>query len=163
MPVRSRKDPTQQQRLEAFASRLDKLMLQRGWSGQEMADAASKHVPASHVDKKTGKRFQLGRHLISAYLRAANEPSEANLSYIAKALGVRPSELLPPAPGEDEAPQYAQLMSTADGKMRLVIDAEINDEDGLKLLRDIREAITRTVTGAESGSVKIATKRSATR
>lgn len=134
-----RRDPDREQRLDAFAQRLQRMMTQKGWNGQDLADAASKFVPDSHKDKKTRKRFVLGRHLISAYLRAANEPTEANLSYIAQALGVKPSELLQPAPGEGDSPQYATATSTLDGKTRLVIDAEVDAETALTVLKMIRE------------------------
>lgn len=124
-------------------------MTKKGWNGQDLAIAASKFVPDSHKDKKTGKRFELGRHLISAYLRAANEPTEANLIYIAKALGVKPVDLLQPAPGEGDSPQYATATSTLDGKTRLVIDAEVDAETALKVLKMIRENATSNATGAK--------------
>jgi len=115
-------------------------MLAKGWNGQELADAASKFVPPSHKDKKLGKRFQLGRHLISAYLRAAHEPTEANLSYIASALGVQPQELLEPVPGEGEGRQFATATTTLDGKTRLVIDAQVDAETALNVMKLIRES-----------------------
>lgn len=148
MPTR-RRDPDREQRLEAFAQRLQREMTKKGWNGQDLAIAASKFVPDSHKDKKTGKRFELGRHLISAYLRAANEPTEANLIYIAKALGVKPVDLLQPAPGEGDSPQYATATSTLDGKTRLVIDAEVDAETALKVLKMIRENATSNATGAK--------------
>lgn len=153
MPTR-RRDPDRDQRLDAFAQRLQRLMTQKGWNGQDLADAASKFVPDSHKDKRTGKRFVLGRHLISAYLRAANEPTEANLTYIAKALGVKPSELLQPAPGEGDSPQYATATSTLDGKTRLVIDAEVDAETALTILRMIREGVGQggPVTGKKTSA-----------
>jgi transcriptional regulator with XRE-family HTH domain len=123
-------------------------MLRKGWSGEDLAQAASKFVPDSHKDKKTRKRYQLGRHLISAYTRAANEPTEANLSYIAQALGVEPSELLQPAPGEGDSPQYATATSTLDGKTRLVIDAEVDAETALTVLKIIRESAAGGPAGA---------------
>lgn len=143
MPAARRPYPGRQHRLDAFAKRLNRLMVEKGWNGQELADAASKFVPPSHKDKRTGKRFQLGRHLISAYLRAANEPTEANLSYIASALGVESHELLQPAPGEGEARQFATATSTLDGKTRLVIDAEVDAETALTILKMVRESIEK--------------------
>ncbi|MDO9296849.1 hypothetical protein [Bradyrhizobium sp.] len=121
------------ERLKAFASRLNRLMLAKGVSGADLAREASKFVP------KGGKA--LGRHLISAYSRAANEPTEVNLQYISKALGVKPEELLPPMPGEGESPQYATATSTLDGKTRLVVDAEVDAEVALKILGMVRGAL----------------------
>lgn len=117
------------ERLTAFAQRLNRAMLERGWSGADLAREATKHAP---------KGTAIGRHLISAYSRAANEPTDANLKYISKALGMKPEDLLPPLPGEGENPQYATATSTLDGKTRLVVDAEVDAETALKILALVR-------------------------
>jgi transcriptional regulator with XRE-family HTH domain len=119
----------QDERLAAFASRLNRLMLERGWSGADLAREAAKHAP---------RGTEIGRHLVSAYSRAANAPTDANLKYISKALGVKPEELLPPMPGEGESRQYASATSTLDGKTRLVVDAEVDAETALKVLQLVR-------------------------
>jgi transcriptional regulator with XRE-family HTH domain len=117
------------ERLTAFAQRLSRAMLAKGWTGAELAREATKHAP---------KGTEIGRHLVSAYTRGANEPTEANLNYIAKALGVKPDDLLPPLPGEGESPQYATATSTLDGKTRLVVDAEVDADVALKILAMVR-------------------------
>lgn len=152
MPRRQIKDVEREERLKAFSQRLSRFMIQKGWNGQDLATAASKFVPNSHRDKRTGKKFELGRHLISAYLRAANEPTEANLSYIAKALGVEPSDLLQPLPGEGETRRFATATSTLDGKTRLVIDAEVDPETALEVLKMIRASIDRGENNNSNGS-----------
>lgn len=125
------------ERLVAFAQRLNKAMLTKGWTGAELAREASRHVPKSHRDKD-GNQYELGRHLTSAYLRGANEPTDKNLEYLAKALGVKPDDLLKPMPGEGESPQYATATSGLDGKTRLVVDAEVDAEVALKILGMVR-------------------------
>jgi transcriptional regulator with XRE-family HTH domain len=113
-------------------------MLVKGWNGQELADRASKFVPDTHRDRNTGKRYQLGRHLISSYARGANEPTEQNLNYIAKALGVKPEELLERAQSGEGSRNYATMTSSLDGRARLVIDAEVDAETALKVLALLR-------------------------
>jgi transcriptional regulator with XRE-family HTH domain len=117
-------------------------MLAKGWTGSDLAREASKHVPKTHKDKD-GKHYELGRHLTSAYLRGANEPTEKNLEYLAKALGVRPDELLPPLPGSGESPQYATATSSLNGKTRLVVDAEVDAETALKVLALVRSGVEK--------------------
>lgn len=133
MPRNRGRLPGQDERLTAFAQRLNKAMLAKGWTGAELAREATKFAP---------KGVEIGRHLISAYGRAANEPTDANLGYIARALGMKPEELLPPLPGEGESPQYATATSTLDGKTRLVVDAEVDAETALKILSLVRGAAT---------------------
>lgn len=125
----------EEERLKLFAQRLNKLMLQKGWTGAELAREASKFAP---------KGKELGRHLISSYSRGASEPTEANLKYISQALGVKPGDLLPPLPGAGESPQFATATSGLDGKTRLVVDAEVDAETALKVLALVREATTKS-------------------
>jgi transcriptional regulator with XRE-family HTH domain len=120
------------ERLTAFAQRLSRLMLAKGWTGADLAREAQKHAP---------KGIEIGRHLVSSYTRAAHEPTDANLGYIAKALGVKPSELLSPLPGEGESPQYATATSGLDGKTRLVVDAEVDADVALKILQMVRASL----------------------
>lgn len=123
------KNPGHDERIDAFAKRLNRALLAKGWTGAELARNASKFAP---------KGTEIGRHLISAYTRGANEPTEANLGYIAKALGMKPEELLQPQPGESESPQYATATSGLDGKTRLIVDAEVDAETALKILQMVR-------------------------
>jgi transcriptional regulator with XRE-family HTH domain len=125
----------QDERLVAFSQRLNRAMLAKGWTGAELAREASKFAP---------KGVEIGRHLVSAHSRGANEPTDANLSYIAKALGMKPEELLPPLPGEGESAQYATATSTLDGKTRLVVDAEVDAEIALKILGMVRANLGET-------------------
>jgi transcriptional regulator with XRE-family HTH domain len=118
------------ERLTAFAQRLKKQLVAEGWSRADLAREATKHAP---------KGVEIGRHLISAYTRAANEPTEANLNCIAKALGIKPEELLSPLPGEGESP-VATATTTIDGKTRLVVDAMVDADTALKVVALVRGA-----------------------
>ena len=122
------------ERLAAFAQRLNRAMLAKGWTGAELAREAQKFAP---------KGVEIGRHLISSYTRAAHEPTEANLKYISQALGLKPEELLPPLPGEGESAQFATATSGIDGKTRLVVDAEVDAETALKILGMIRGSMSK--------------------
>lgn len=122
------------ERLKAFGERLRRLMIQKRLTGAELARKASVFAGV-----------EMGRHLISAYVRGENEPSEEYLRHIAKVLGVRPEELLPPPLGEGEAPQYATATTTIDGKTRLVVDAEVEPEVALKILTMVRAALPKKV------------------
>lgn len=133
--ARRGKSPGQDERLSSFAQRLNRAMLSKGWTGAELAREASKFAP---------KGVEIGRHLVSAYSRGANEPTEANLNYIAKALGMKPEELLPPLPGAGESPQYATATSGLDGKTRLVVDAEVDSETALKILQMVRGSVRKS-------------------
>jgi hypothetical protein len=87
------------------------------------------------------KGVTIGRHIPTAYIRGENEPTQRNLMLIAKALGVKPEELIALAPGEGgSVPQFAQATSTLDGKTRIVVDAEVDAETGLQILQLVRKA-----------------------
>jgi transcriptional regulator with XRE-family HTH domain len=136
------KPPGHEERLQAFAQRLNRLLLAKGWGQADLAREATKHVPKSQKDKD-GKPYVIGRHIVSAYARAANEPTGSNLLYISKALGVKPDELLQPVPGAGADKQYASATTTLDGKTRLVIDAEVESEVAMKVLALVRGAVSK--------------------
>lgn len=122
--------PAEKERLQQFGKKVDRLMLGKGWSGADLAREMERHAP---------KGVKIGRHIPTAYIRGENEPTERNLKLIAQALGVKPSDLLPPLPGEGgDVPQFAQATTTMDGKTRIVVDAEVDPETGLKILQLIR-------------------------
>ncbi len=136
------KPPGHEERLQAFAQKLNRLLLQKGWTAADLAREASRHVPKTHKDRD-GKQYVVGRHITSAYSRGANEPTDANLNYIAKAFGVKPEELLQPSPGASGDKQYAQATTTLDGKSHLVIDAIVDGDVALKVLQLIRGTGTK--------------------
>jgi transcriptional regulator with XRE-family HTH domain len=98
------------ERIAQFGKKVERLMLGKGWSGADLAREMERHAP---------KGVTIGRHIPTAYIRGENEPTQRNLMLIAKALGVKPEELIAPAPGEGgSVPQFAQATSTLDGKTR---------------------------------------------
>lgn len=126
--------------LQAFSVRLKAEIEKRNWSAADLAREASKHVPETH--RKKGKPYVIGRHLISSYCRAENEPSSVNLKYICKALDIEPSELLPPL-RKPKGLQTAQAISSLEGRTRLVIDVELETAVAMKILKLVRESVTQ--------------------
>jgi transcriptional regulator with XRE-family HTH domain len=122
----------EKERLLLFGKKVERLMLGKGWTGADLAREMERRAP---------KGVKIGRHLPTAYMRGENEPTENNLKLLAEALGVKPHELLAPMPGEGaDAPQFAQATSGLDGKTRIVVDAEVDAETGLKILQLVRGA-----------------------
>ena len=120
------------ERIAQFGKKVERLMLGKGWSGADLAREMERHAP---------KGVTIGRHIPTAYIRGENEPTQRNLMLIAKALGVKPEELIAPAPGEGgSVPQFAQATSTLDGKTRIVVEAEVDAETGLQILQLVRKA-----------------------
>ena len=81
-------------------------MIRKGWNQSELARRAATHMP-----NKT-----LGRDNISKYLNGATLPEPLRLHALAKALGVKPEDLIPDtdplATDMEEAPALA--MQTVD-------------------------------------------------
>jgi len=123
---------TNNARLVAFGKLLEKLSLEKGWTAADLAREMQKHAPEGTL---------IGRHLPSAYMRGANEPTQKNLLYISKVFGMKPEELLPPALAEGECPNFAQATSTLDGRTRIVVDAEVDAETRIKILELVREGL----------------------
>ena len=121
--------------LKTFSLRLRTEIEKRNWSAADLAREASKYVPQTHLKK--GKPYVIGRHLISSYCRAENEPSAVNLKYICKALDVEPSELFPPT-RKPSGLQTAQAISSLEGRTRLVIDVELETDIAMKILKLVR-------------------------
>ncbi len=137
MPTRYR-PPGQDERLKAFGDKVERLMTAKNWTQSDLAREASRHVPKSHKDKN-GKQYAVGRHLIHAYIKGDNEPTPANLGYIAKALGTTAEDLLAATMGQhDPSKPFASATTTLSGRTRLVIDAELDAETALKILAMIR-------------------------
>ena len=111
-------------------------MSAKGWTGADLAREASKHLPPG----PRGKKREMGRHLPSAYTRGLNYPNEVNLTAIAKALGVPTSELVPDRTTEDGKPaSFVNVASSGGGMARLTIDAEVDEDSALKIMKLVRE------------------------
>ena len=100
----------------AFAKRLNRLLLQRGWSQSDLARRAG-------LTSRTGKSD--GRDLISKYCSGRNEPNRANLAKLARAFGCQPGDLMnehsvaPPAPEPEPSGDGLQFKPLADGNVFL--------------------------------------------
>lgn len=71
-----------------FARRLQHAMNRKGWDQAELARRAG-------ASAGRDSKLKLGRDSVSKYTRGLNLPGPAALSAIAKALGVKPEDLLP--------------------------------------------------------------------
>lgn len=129
------------QRVLVFSERLNRMLKDKHWSGADLAREASTFVPETHL--KNGKRYVIGRHIISAYCRAENEPSNANLIYIASALNVEPSDLLPTKKRTSLPKPYVQVIASLGGKSRLIVDAEVTTELAMQVMQQIQNSLNR--------------------
>lgn len=110
----------------AFAKNLSRLMLSKGWNQSDLARAAQVHMPP-------GKDF--GRHLVSSYVRGASRPLPTQLDAIAKALGVKTTDLIPEA-GDVEfigSPVEIKLNVQANNRTRIKLDMEVDTAVALKI------------------------------
>jgi transcriptional regulator with XRE-family HTH domain len=107
---------------EAFARRLWRLMLNKGWNQAEL-----------------GRRAGLSRDVIHSYVNAKSLPNQESLMGLARAFGVTAASLIvgdetlaTPAAG---APAPTLHMSpTSDGKVFLQINMEIDQAKALKMI-----------------------------
>lgn len=125
--ARTIKLPEDDARLRAFAERLSKALLKKQWSASDLAREASKYTP---------RGVTVGRHVTAGYCRGAHMPTDKFLVPIAKALGMKPEELLPPPDGEREP--YARATSSLNGRSRVVVDADVPSEVAMQILALIR-------------------------
>ena len=117
----------------AFARRLNAALRAKGWNQSDLAREMGKHLnlPPNKYP----------RHLVSAYSRGDNIPTDLNLDAMAKALGMKAEDLLGVQVGGDvSAKMYASATSGLDGGTRLVVDANVDHETALKVLGLLREA-----------------------
>jgi transcriptional regulator with XRE-family HTH domain len=127
--------PGEDARLEAFARKLNRLLLEKNWNQTDLAREATKFTPKGRT---------IGRHLISAYCRGASRPTDKNLTVIAQALGVSPEELLPVSARTEEIPtNFATATTGLNGGTRIVVDAEVPGDTALKILEILRAVETR--------------------
>jgi transcriptional regulator with XRE-family HTH domain len=77
-----------------FGRRLQARMIALGWNQSELSRRATEHLPKPAKGQTQG--HSLGRDRISSYIRGKYLPRPEALEAIAKALGCKPSDLLPP-------------------------------------------------------------------
>jgi transcriptional regulator with XRE-family HTH domain len=79
-----------QMELEAFASKLQHLRTERGWSQSDLAREVW-----GEIETRAGRKVAKNRDRISTYEMGKSWPDPHNLTKIASALGVSPEELAP--------------------------------------------------------------------
>lgn len=112
--------------LAEFGRRLQKRMSEKGYNQSDLAREASKHMP--------NKKF--GRDNISNYVRGVVFPGPIRLHALAKALGVKPDDLVPEhglPSTDDRAPPY-DIRATSDGNVWLRVNQAVSHEVAMKVL-----------------------------
>lgn len=109
-----------------FAKRLQDAMFAKGWNQAELARRASAHTK--------GKRF--GRDNVSNYMRARALPGPLHLAAMAKALGVKPDDLLPTrgvSSADSDKPPFA-VQTLEDGNVWLRVNQSVPPDVALKVM-----------------------------
>lgn len=115
-------------------------------TGSRMRDQAKKvlarNIYKAIVEKgispaELARRSGLTRDNISTYMRASSLPNEENLKKLARALDMRPDELLPNRPDmalSDPDNPTLVLAEMPGGKARLQIDRMVSTETATKII-----------------------------
>lgn len=114
--------------LLAFARRLQKAMLQKGYSQSDLAREATKHMPEGH---------EVRRDAVSKYISAKFFPDLVKRQALAKALGVDPDELIPPTnaiPSTGNMASLTNIRDMGDGTVWLRINEQVPWPTALKVL-----------------------------
>lgn len=126
-----------------FSRRLQKAMVAKGWNQSQVAREASRHLP------KSANRKDIGRDLVSNYLHARSLPRAEALTAMARAFGVKESDLMPDAaiPATSHLPSYVQdtpgrfsFRQLDDGRMRLTIDDAFPEDVAWQIIDILRGA-----------------------
>lgn len=116
-----------------FARRLQAQMILKGWNQSELARRASALLPKPVKGQKRGASG-IGRDSISHYMRGKMLPLPVYLDALAKALGVRPEDLMPTAaPGMIEAPPF-EMKGMPGGRMYLRINRTVSSSTAAKIM-----------------------------
>ena len=122
-----------------FARRLQTAMVRLGWNQSELARRASDNLPKPAPGQKRG--HAIGRDLISHYVRGAMLPGPTNLQALAKALGVKPADLMPSGvPSAGQEPSPFEIKEQADGRMYLRISRTVDQDTAMKIMSLLAEA-----------------------
>lgn len=119
----------QKERLKAFGKKVETLALKKGWSGADLAREMERLAPNG---------VKIGRHLPTAYIRGESEPTKRNLGLLAGALGVNSQELLAALPSG--GPSDPQFILALNGRMRIILNVEVDEGTGLKIRELLKEA-----------------------
>lgn len=116
-----------------FAKRLQHFMGEKGWNQSETARRAAEHMP--------GKK-SFGRDNISCYVRGVSIPRSEHLHALAKALGVKPADLVP-APMTKSVESKAPALDLRDvgaGKVWLRVNTEVPWETAVEVMKLVKGA-----------------------
>lgn len=117
----------------AFAQRLNRQLLQRGWKQADLVRKAQDHTPEGVVFK---------RHLVSSWMRGKHLPSPVNLDILAKALDVETSDLVPPGAAVivKSGDRDVQVSMSTSGMARIKLDLELPAEIALQIMAIVNKA-----------------------
>jgi transcriptional regulator with XRE-family HTH domain len=124
-----------------FARRLEAALVEKGWNQSELARRATQCLPKSKKGQIQGE--EIGRDLISHYLRAKIRPRTGYLGAIAKALGTTREALMPTSPGSAPPPPMhspMKLEELEDGRVLLQINRVVSREAALAIVRLLQPA-----------------------
>lgn len=111
-----------------FARRLNRAMVMKGWNQSELARQTEAHTPKG--------ASKIGRDLISKYINGRILPLPVNLEILAKTLGVKREELLPPGatPEAGDALPAIDVRDAGGGMVWLRVNQAIDWPRALKIM-----------------------------
>lgn len=113
-----------------FARRLQHIMVQKGWNQSELARRATEQMTSGEI----------GRDVISVYIRGKSVPGPERLSALAKALGVERSELMPSVgiTAASRVDPPVDVRDIGEGKVWLRINQAVDWPSALKILEILK-------------------------
>lgn len=122
-----------------FGRRLQAAMIEKGWNQSELARRANDQLPKAARGQKRGRH--IGRDSISHYIRGKMFPLPTYLAAIAKALGRRPEDLMPPP--QPVSPY--EIRGLPDGRVALTLRTRtMREETALKIMALLAEEDRQT-------------------
>jgi transcriptional regulator with XRE-family HTH domain len=117
-----------------FGRRLQARMIALGWNQSELSRRATEHLPKAAKGQVQG--HSLGRDRISSYIRGKYLPRPDALEAIAKALGCKPSDLLPAAgvPSVAEEGPLLEMRSVDGQRVALRINRVVSLTTATKII-----------------------------
>lgn len=135
-----RTDPSREPGVQAvyneFGRRLQRRLMELGWNQSELARRVAKLLPKA--DKSQIQNLDFGRDRISRYCRAKTMPRPESMPYLAQALGMKESDLIPasvPAIGNSggERPAF-EMRATDEGRVSLHINRTLTLSTATKII-----------------------------
>lgn len=110
-----------------FAKRLQKAIIDKGWTQSELADRA----------RKFSKDGKFGRYSVSLYVRGKTLPRPDQLDAICKALGMKPKDLLPTrgVPNAEEHLGALDVKDAGGGKAWLRVNQQVDWDVAVQILQ----------------------------